>query len=114
MVGNHAAGADERGVGIWYLFPDNPVGPSATENFFKHREAKHIPITLFQNNVAHSNGKIGLALFRRLREDHGIQGCSTYNPRVTPLNKDSELTPVLFDGFTGKMASKNIRISPNL
>ena len=106
MVNNHAAGSDEQGVGIWYLFPDKPIGPSASEGFFELDEAKKTPITLFENNVAHSNGHIGFALFRRLREDHGILGCSTYSPRVDPKDKNSEPFPVQFNGFTGKY--KNI------
>ena len=102
MLNNHAAGSDEQGVGIWYLFPDKPVGPSANDTrFFADKEAKHTPITLFEDNVAHSNGNIGLALFRRLREDHGILGCSTYAPREIPLKK-SEFVPVTFNGFIGE------------
>ena len=101
VVNNAAAGSDEKGVGYWYLFPDAPVGPSAGLGFFKEREAKHIAITKFHNNVAHSNGNLGLAVFRRLREDHGILGCQTYNPRVEPFNKTSELTPAIFTDFTG-------------
>ena len=83
MLNNHAAGSGMKGVGIWYLFPDAPVGPSVGL-FFKKREAKHTAITLFENNVAHSNGQLGLGVFRRLREDHGLLGCSTYNPRENP------------------------------
>ena len=111
MVGNHAAGSAQKGVGIWYLFPDKPVGPSADQGFFQHREAKHTPITLFENNVAHSNGNIGLALFRRLREDHGILGCSTYNPREEPLNRKSELVPAHFNGFIGMIFSSSFNDS---
>jgi hypothetical protein len=58
----------------------------------------------FQNNFAHSN-KIGLGLYRRLDENHGIIGCSTYNPTETPeLNewdKGAILSPVVFTNFTG-------------
>jgi hypothetical protein len=58
----------------------------------------------FQNNVAHSN-KIGLGLYRRLDENHGIIGCSTYNPTETPeLNpwdKGAILSPAVFTNFTG-------------
>ena len=100
MLNNHAAGSGMKGVGIWYLFPDAPVGPSVGL-FFKKREAKHTAITLFENNVAHSNGQLGLGVFRRLREDHGLLGCSTYNPRENPLDRHSELVPARFEGFTG-------------
>ena len=101
VVNNAAAGSDEDGVGYWYLFPDAPVGPSQGLGFFEYREAKHTVITKFHNNVAHSNGNLGLGVFRRLREDHGLLGCSTYNPKVDPLDKDSELTPAVFTDFTG-------------
>ena len=67
----------------------------------RYREAKRTPIDTFKDNVAHSNGNIGLALFRRLGEDHQIIGCSTYSPRVDPNDSGSELSPVLFDGFIG-------------
>ena len=34
---NVAAGSDSsKGVGIWYLFPDEPVGPSTPFNFFRY------------------------------------------------------------------------------
>jgi len=54
-----------------------------------------------------------LAVFRRLREDHGLLGCSTYNPRADPLNKDSELVPAIFEGFTGfkNYANAKMRIT---
>ena len=102
MVDNHAAGSGEKGVGIWYLFPNKPVGPSADQGFFQYNEAKRTPITLFDNNVAHSNGNLGLAVFRRLREDHGILGCSTYNPKSDPSTGDSETVPAKFNAFTGR------------
>ncbi len=51
MTNNAAAGADSTsGFGIWYLFPDEPVGPSAGLGFFGEKEAKHTPITLFKVN----------------------------------------------------------------
>ena len=103
MVNNHAAGSDSTasGAGIWYLFPDEPVGPSRALGFYKKLEAKRTPITLFENNVAHSN-VFGLAVFRRLRDDHGILGCSTYDPKVVPTDAKSENMPAIFNGFTGK------------
>ena len=124
MTDNAAAGSDYlSGFGIWYLFPEEPVGDSQGKNFFKKKEAKQTPIDLFkvwtspvhkyspfqrinfvqQNNVAHSNGHIGLALFRRLGTDHGILGCSTYNPLVEPTKKpkNTDLSPAVFYDFTG-------------
>ena len=105
LIGNVAAGSDMKvGTGFWYLFPDAPVGLSKNENFMKRLEAKRTPITKFENNLAHSNGQIGLAVFNRLRDDHGITGCSTYDPRDNPHVKPhrSNPKPAIFDGFTGK------------
>ena len=103
MINNVAAGSDSRfGVGIWYLFPDKPVGESANlDLFFKPKQAKHTPINQFKDNVAHSNGNIGLALFRRLGPEHNIIGCSTYSPKENPLNRNWDFVPIFFDGFTG-------------
>ena len=102
MVNNAAAGADNRdGVGFWFLFPTSPIGISACLDLFEKLEAKRTPITKFEGNTAHSNGQLGLAVFRRLREDHGLLGCSTYNPRSDPLDKRSELVPAIFTDFTG-------------
>jgi len=99
---NHAAGSDgDMGVGFWYIFPDEPAGPSKGM-FYGLREAKHTPITEFKNNVAHSNGQFGLGFFRRLGEHHEILSCSTYDPREDPLDpKHAEVVPVVLDGYTG-------------
>ena len=95
-----AAGSAD--TGIWFLFPDSPVGPSADKNFFEHKEAKRTPITSFVSNVAHSNQKIGLRNDKRLGTDHQVIGCSTYDPRDDPLNRRSNRTPVFFYDFTGE------------
>ena len=45
LTNNAAAGsASKTGVGIWYLFPDKPVGPSAGLGLFAKLEAKSTPI----------------------------------------------------------------------
>ena len=110
MVNNAAAGADtSSGNGFWFLFPDEPVGASAGLGFFRNREAKQTPITKFDNNVAHSNGDNGLAMNRRLGENHEIIGCSTYNPLINPLNRRSDITPVVLSDFTAyKNRDKNV------
>ena len=101
LIDNVAAGSDNaRGVGFWYLFPDKPVGPSEGM-FFGNREAKRTPISEFRDNTAHSNGDIGLGLFNRLGESHEIIGCSTYSPRVDPMDSKSNYDPVVFDGYIG-------------
>jgi hypothetical protein len=49
MTNNAAAGSDKQaGHGIWYLFPEEPVGPSQGLGFFDRREAKRTLITLFE------------------------------------------------------------------
>jgi len=102
FTNNAAAGSDNsHGSGIWYLFPDEPVGPSAGLGLFRHREAKMTPILPFENNSAHSNGKIGLRFDKRLNEIHGIIGCSTYDPRIDPTNRRSNRTAITLNGFTG-------------
>ena len=102
MIDNVAAGSNyTSGVGMWYLFPDDPVVLSLDKGFYGHLEAKHTPILEFRNNVAHSNGNAGLAFFRRLGEDHEIIDCSTYSPRVNRKDNSSEFQPVEFNGFIG-------------
>lgn len=46
-----------QSVGIWFIFPDSPLGPTATKNFMRPNEAKHTAIELFTNNVIHSYKK---------------------------------------------------------
>ena len=106
MIDNVAAGSQKWvGVGIWYLFPDEPVGPSKGLGWFKKQEAKRTPILEFRNNVAHSNGHSGLSFNRRLGPNHEIIGCSTYDPKVDTQDRRSESSPILMNGLT---AYKNI------
>ena len=108
---NVAAGSDnEKGFGIWFLFPDEPVGPSKGLGFLGLFEAKYTPITAFDNNVAHSNGETGFGLFRRLGENHEVVGCSTYSPRVDPYDTKSDLAQVALTNFVGyKNRKRNVR-----
>ena len=102
MIGNVAAGSQKDvGTGIWYLFPDDPVGPSADKGWFANREAKKTPILEFRDNVAHSNGHTGLSFNRRLGKNHEIIGCSTYDPRIDVADKNSDNLPIVMNGFTG-------------
>ena len=99
-----AAGSERySGMGIWILFPIVPVGPSTEWNFFGYKEAAKTALTEFKDNTAHSNGNMGLALFKRLGEVHDIIGCSQYSPRADPLDPESDLVPVVFDGFVGNV-----------
>lgn len=52
-----------QGRGYWYAFPEIPIGPSADKGYMKKHEARHTPISEFDNNVAHSNRNVSLALW---------------------------------------------------
>ena len=60
LTNNVAAGSDQsKGLGIWYLFPDDTVQPSKEIHdlegvFFGHKEAKHTPIDLFKVKILKS------------------------------------------------------------
>lgn len=41
-------------MGIWYVYPDLPTGPSREKDFMQDKEARHTKITLYKNNVQHS------------------------------------------------------------
>ena len=89
----------ETGVGMWYIFADYPAGPSANYSIFELEEMKHTPLHQFKDNVAHSNGQAGLALFKRLGPNHEILPCSTYAPNYNPtdLKGGPPFAPVDFD-----------------
>lgn len=43
-----------QGMGMWYVYPDLPTGPSREKDFMQDKEARHTKITLYKNNVQHS------------------------------------------------------------
>ena len=45
-----------QSIGIWVIFPDEPLGPSK-KNMQKF-EARHTAIPEFINNVVHSNARV--------------------------------------------------------
>ena len=46
MTNNAAAGSEiQKGTGIWYLFPDEPIGDCKGLGIFEKREAKNTPIS---------------------------------------------------------------------
>lgn len=47
-----------QGNGFWFVYPDEPLGPSAGLGFMLLHEARYTPIPEFYNNVAHSNAKV--------------------------------------------------------
>jgi len=113
MIGNVAAGCDH--TGHWFLFPDDPVALSRPYKWFEFEEARRTPIGEMRDNVAHSNGENGWSFFRRLTDDHGINGCNTYSPRVNPKDQSSEFQPVTITSVTAyKNRERNamIRMTP--
>lgn len=55
---NHAAGGDF--YGIWYEVKDHPDGPSATNDICP----MGMPLGISRDNVAHSNIRFGLRIFK--------------------------------------------------
>ena len=43
-----------QGVGIWYIFPDEPLGPSRALNLMDKYEARSTRLLHSDNNVVHS------------------------------------------------------------
>lgn len=50
-------------AGIWYVFPDEPIGASyGIVKTMQKDEAKRTPITEFTNNVVHSNRVVSISI----------------------------------------------------
>lgn len=50
-------------AGIWYVFPDEPIGASyGVVKTMQKDEAKRTPITEFTNNVVHSNRVVSISI----------------------------------------------------
>ncbi len=84
-VGNHAVGGSHNG--FWMNPPRRPTGPSFTRTYCPQK----VPLGLFEDNVAHSNGLFGLWLY----------------PIFTPvpggdcaLNEKMHSEPAMFRRFT--------------
>ncbi|XP_046576514.1 LOW QUALITY PROTEIN: cell surface hyaluronidase-like [Haliotis rubra] len=96
---NVAAGGN--GIGIWYVFPEEPQGPSYGLGFLQRGEARHTALLEFNNNVGHSNTHYGLFVDNIINPDDTTGGDNMYDPRQQPLNKTSAQKEVLFYRFTG-------------
>ncbi|XP_033758561.1 cell surface hyaluronidase-like [Pecten maximus] len=95
---NVAAGS--MGLGIWFIFPDLPLGPSADKGFMKMFEARYTAITEFTNNVAHSN-KNGLFIDDRIDlVTEEIDSCNRYEPKEDPSDRSSADKNVIIDRLT--------------
>ncbi|HSH66015.1 MAG TPA: hypothetical protein VLB84_09500, partial [Bacteroidia bacterium] len=66
---NVAAGT--QGTGYWFIFPQHPVGPSATDSRFLNLEPWKLPMISFKGNSAHSCNS-GFDVFDQLGSDHSI------------------------------------------
>ncbi|XP_069115544.1 cell surface hyaluronidase-like [Argopecten irradians] len=95
---NVAAGSAD--LGIWFIFPDLPLGPSADKGFMKMYEARYTAITEFSNNVVHSS-KNGLFIDDRLDlVTEEIVSCNRYEPKVDPSDPSSADKNVIIDRLT--------------
>ncbi|XP_033732710.1 protein DDB_G0287365-like [Pecten maximus] len=102
---NVAAGSEDKGY--WYLYPDVPLGLSATKGFMQREEAHYTAITEFTNNIAHSN-KDGLFIDNSLDENTGdIVTAQFYLPKENPLDKTSADKHVILDRLTAYQNGRN-------
>lgn len=118
MRNNVAAGSDY--AGIWYVFPDEPIGASyGIVKTMQKDEAKRTPITEFTNNVVHSNRVGGIFFDRRLRNDTGFAFGTKYTPLSDPQDETSapqtavfnRLTAYKNEQFNGWFDASNIQIT---
>ncbi|XP_021362415.1 transmembrane protein 2-like isoform X2 [Mizuhopecten yessoensis] len=99
LENNVAAGG--KGHGIWYVFPEEPMGLSNGKGYMQYGEARHTAVTKFSNNVAHSNRLDGLRFEQRLDQDGTeLSNNNQYEPLVDPLDDESELKLVEFSRIT--------------
>ncbi|ESO94033.1 hypothetical protein LOTGIDRAFT_228687 [Lottia gigantea] len=101
---NVAAGSEA--YGIWYVFPDEPYGPSFGKDFMQKYEAMHTPILEFDNNVAHSNEDTGLFADNKVLQSSDATGSNEYSPRIYPMDPNSPPASV---NFTRPTLYKNRR-----
>ncbi|XP_022330330.2 cell surface hyaluronidase CEMIP2-like [Crassostrea virginica] len=105
------AGAGGEGVGMWFVYPDLPTGPSRTMDFMQNKEARHTKITLYKNNVHHSYIRAGLFVDNIENDDLTVEGYNQYNPRLNPLDRSSPSIPAVFERITAyKNRGQNVWI----
>ncbi|KAK3583750.1 hypothetical protein CHS0354_022782 [Potamilus streckersoni] len=93
------AGAGGEGKGIWYIYPESPLGLSATENFMAAGEARRTAISLFENNVVHGY-ESGLFIDDKLASDGQMSCCNDYKPLEDPSNSSSPYKKVSLIALT--------------
>ncbi|ESO83722.1 hypothetical protein LOTGIDRAFT_168965 [Lottia gigantea] len=90
---NVAAGSEY--VGIWHIFPDEPVGLTVgLPGFMERYEAKHTAYNEWRNNVAHSNPFAGLYIDEIVNPDDTVGGENGYSPREDPFDPSSRTVTV--------------------
>ncbi|KAL3861897.1 hypothetical protein ACJMK2_007911 [Sinanodonta woodiana] len=92
-------GAGGEGNGIWYIYPESPLGLSATENFMAVGEARHTAISFFENNVVHGYTN-GLLIENKLTPNGLVDGINDYQPVEDPTNSSSPDQKVRLIGLT--------------
>ena len=97
IVRDNAAGGSD-GFGFWYALPEHPTGLSDRPDIWPRRT----PLTLFTDNVAHSNGDRGLNVDSGPRPN-GETEATYYSPRVDPSDRDSEKVVARFENLTAYM-----------
>ena len=73
---NHAAGGDF--YGFWYEIKPRPDGPSATSDVCPIGN----PLGESHDNVAHSNVRFGLRIFKLSSRERPCSGISARNPSI--------------------------------
>ncbi|XP_062611584.1 protein DDB_G0287365-like [Saccostrea cucullata] len=98
LINNVAAGGE--GIGMWFVYPDIPTGPSHDKNFMAEKEARRTKITKYLNNVHHSYVVAGLFVDNIEQQDLTVKGYNKYNPRLVPTDPSSPRVPAVFEGIT--------------
>ncbi|KAK3087473.1 hypothetical protein FSP39_006382 [Pinctada imbricata] len=102
-VRNNVAAGSEH-TGFWFLFPDEPLGPSRTLQMMHYDEARHTPILEINNNVAHSNIVVRqflrINIDQKLMDDYSVGSVNYYQPRFNASDPDSMEKEVLIYRMT--------------
>jgi hypothetical protein len=94
---NHAAGGDF--YGFWYEIKEHPDGPSATSDICP----MGMRLGVSQDNVAHSNRRFGLRIFKLSARKYPCSGL----PRTNQLEDPYAANPAIESVFTNYTLWKN-------
>lgn len=93
FYGNHAAGGDF--YGIWYEIKSNPDGPSATNDVCPIGN----PLGYVANNVAHSNTRFGLRIFKLYSRKYPCRPVRDNSNATDPWYSNPS-SPAVYHNFT--------------